>query len=214
MWRWLFGIETAEDQIEGDLRFEWLSAPSNDAAFLLVVGCIAACVVVWLLYRWEASRLSPGIRAVLALLRLSIIGATVAMLCEPVAVLTKQVLNPSHLLVLVDTSESMNLKDAWKDSEAASNVTKSLELQEDITAVTRAALVDRAFKKGTGLQIDVVGSLAVGVYIDVNRIKIQLLSKRMDTNNPITTRGELFSQSLFECSIDQRGTGHSRDVLL
>ena len=196
MWRWLFGIETAEDQIEGDLRFEWLSAPSNDAAFFLVVGCIAACVVVWLLYRWEASRLGPGIRAVLALLRLSIIGATVAMLCEPVAVLTKQVLNPSHLLVLVDTSESMNLKDAWKDSESASNVTKSLELQEDITAVTRAALVDRAFKKGLAEQLAARGDRVVHIHPFAEQLDLDSIDINLNANGEATNDVDLEASSL------------------
>ena len=38
------------------------------------------------------------------------------MLCEPIAVLSKKIELPTHLLVLVDQSQSMQLKDAWKDA--------------------------------------------------------------------------------------------------
>lgn len=173
MWRRILGIRTADDEIAGDLRFEWLSAPSNDGAFLLIVGMLAVCVVVWLLYRWEAGRLPPIIRSMLALLRLVVIGSAVAMLCEPVVVLTKQVLIPSHVLVLVDSSESMKVRDAWHDEAATREASKSLGLNQNISTVNRSELVKLVFEKGLGKQLAADGDRIVHIHSFAERLDLK-----------------------------------------
>ncbi|MCA9214291.1 MAG: VWA domain-containing protein [Planctomycetales bacterium] len=206
MWRWLLGIETAQDQIEGDLRFEWLSAPANDAAFLLIIGLILACVVVWLLYRWEASRLSPVIRAILAILRLAIVGAAIAMLCEPVVVLTKHVLIPSHLLVLVDTSESMNLRDAWKDSEEAAKVTKALGLADEISSVTRKDLVAKAFDNGLARHLAQTGDRIVHVHPFAEQLELNAIDVAVSPNDGGTAESSNDTINLSANSLNGRNT--------
>jgi hypothetical protein len=131
MLRWLLGIEANDGASDGNVRLEWLSAPSGDAALLLTCAAITACVVVWLLYRWEASRIDRFGRLCLAGLRLTALAAVAAMLCEPVAVFTERTRIPSHLLVLLDQSQSMKLPDAWPDEAVANRVKKAIDLSSD-----------------------------------------------------------------------------------
>ena len=182
MWRWLLGIETAFDAIEGELRFEWLSAPAGDGLLLLIIALLGACALIWFLYRFEASRIHPSGRLALAALRLAVIGAAVVMLCEPVTVLTKSIKIPSHLLVLVDTSESMKLRDAWKDAAAGNKVGEVLRLDVGVTVSdkTRAELIDQVFTLGLADQLRAEGDRIVHIHpfaerLDLNSVEIPTL---------------------------------------
>jgi hypothetical protein len=145
MMRWLLGIEPADWAEDGQLRFEWLSTPTGDRAFLVLVAALAAIVVVWFLYRWEGARLNRRTRLVMVVFRLAVVAVTIAMLCEPVAVLSKSMQIPSHILVLVDDSLSMKFRDAWNDEPNSSQIVQHLKFEnvEELNQKTRSELIKR-----------------------------------------------------------------------
>ncbi|MFT5523083.1 MAG: hypothetical protein ACI9HK_001027 [Pirellulaceae bacterium] len=146
MMRWLLGIEPADWAEDGQLRFEWLSTPSGDRALLLLLAGIAAVLVVWFLYRWEGARLSRSTRLLMVVFRLIVVAVTIAMLCEPVAVLSKSLKIPSHILVLIDDSLSMQKGfDTWNDDPNVSQIVQRLKLDsiEALNRKTRSELTQQ-----------------------------------------------------------------------
>jgi lipocalin len=98
------------------------------------------------LYRREGKNLSRPVRFGLASLRLLALAGVLGMLLEPAIVFVKKEMNPSRVVVLVDKSESMDLKDAYADVEKGKKVAAELGLKgiDDLRGVTRTALAEKA----------------------------------------------------------------------
>lgn len=77
-------------------------------AFFLFVGL---GIAVWWLYRLGAPALSRGQRGLLAALRVAIVGIFLLLLVKPVILLTTNEPVRERLLVLLDTTQSMEIKD-------------------------------------------------------------------------------------------------------
>jgi hypothetical protein len=70
------------------------------------------------------------------------------MLLEPMLVLSREELVPSHLLVLIDSSQSMGLRDAWQDEAAGTRAASRLQLTGGVgtlRTMTRLELVSHVF---------------------------------------------------------------------
>ncbi len=77
------------------------------ASFLtLVLG-----LVIWWMYRWGAPALSRRQRGILAALRIALVGVFLFLLVKPVVLLTLNEPVRERLLVLLDTTQSMEIKD-------------------------------------------------------------------------------------------------------
>jgi hypothetical protein len=124
----LFGIQAAPWAQGGSWRVEWSAMPRHDAALLLIVSILAAAGGVLYLYRREGRNLSLPIRVVFTTLRMIVLLGVLAMLLEPVMVFSRQEWIRSNLLVLVDDSQSMDLKDAYVDEPSAKTTAASLKL--------------------------------------------------------------------------------------
>ena len=116
---WLLGISESPEMIEGEAgRCACQALPEGAAAVALVAcGCLAAWGVYWL-YRLEGRSIGTFRRWLLVGLRLAALACVAAMLVELVLVITKHELIPSRLVVLVDDSASMGLKDPYADPAA------------------------------------------------------------------------------------------------
>ncbi|MGB0767607.1 MAG: VWA domain-containing protein [Phycisphaeraceae bacterium] len=118
---WLLGVEPEDWAAGGSWSVQWLGAPrGGDTIFLILLGSLAVIALFWWLYRVETGQLTAKARYLLLSLRVLLAAIVLAMLLEPALVLSRLEQKPSELLVLVDTSQSMGLSDAWIDpAEAA-----------------------------------------------------------------------------------------------
>ncbi len=146
LFRWLLGIEPTQWAEGGGWGIELLVSPGGDTVFLLIVLACAIVAGLYWLYRIEARRLPASRRLLMMGLRVVVIGLIALMLLEPVFVLRKVEPMQSHLIVLMDVSESMALRDAWEDPKAAQAAADALGLSsvDAIREATRQELGQRA----------------------------------------------------------------------
>ena len=128
---WLLGIKAAPDWVSGDdtqWHLDMQARPEGLWAVAAVAAGVVAVAGIWYLYRLEGRSLSWFARVVLSGLRLAIVVCMAFMLLELVVEFTKSELVPSHLLVLMDTSESMSLADPYSDASTAREAAQRLDL--------------------------------------------------------------------------------------
>src|SRR3954454_20487215 len=149
--RLLFGVKPSRWAEGGRWHLEFLALPRHDMALAAVAAALVGAWGVWYLYRREGrgirlpTRLAPGG------LRLVVLGIVVAMLLEPALVFTRREMIPSHLIVLKDASESVELRDAYADAAQADRIAAAMGLAgraNDLRQLTRAHLADRVLKAG------------------------------------------------------------------
>jgi hypothetical protein len=85
--------------------------------------------LLWKLYQWERRELSRTKRIVLISLRMLTLLAGAIMLMEPVLVSTRKETIPSHLMIVVDDSESMKFSDPYTDNSRAADLATMLKLE-------------------------------------------------------------------------------------
>lgn len=135
--QWLLGLKQVPDWAAGgSWQIQFHSWPQGLWAVACAVLAIAAVVGVWTLYRTELSKVGPAMRLALVTTRALVLVCVAFMLLELVFVITKRESIPSHLLVLVDTSESMGLQDPYREGEAIVRLAGKLEF--DSPAAMRA----------------------------------------------------------------------------
>ncbi len=144
-------------------HLEWLSLPKHDKLFLLIVLILFAGYGVLWLYRREGRNLSFPVRAGLGALRMIVLLGIVAMIMEPILVISKTEFVPSNLVVLTDRSESMDLKDAYVDQKQADRLVQSLKLKNtgELRSDSRLALAQRGFATGLTEQLAAKGDRIV-----------------------------------------------------
>jgi len=166
-WAGIFGLEAPDWTAGGDWSLEWLALPKGDKALLLLGVVLAVATAIWFLYRIEGRLLSPRWRFALASLRVAALGVAVAMLLEPVVVLSKEEQVPSHLIVLVDVSGSMGLQDAWRDEAEATRVAQHFGITEGpngLRKMSRSELARRVLGEGTLKRLEGDGARIVHVH--------------------------------------------------
>jgi hypothetical protein len=131
IWQVLLGIEPSSPGVitGGDSRLEFASMPRATAAIVLIVGAVLLVALLWRLYRWERRELSRGKRVLLVGLRMLSLLAAAIMLFEPVLVSSRRETVPSHLMIVVDDSESMRFSDPYTDNSRAVDFATRLKLE-------------------------------------------------------------------------------------
>ena len=114
----LLGIEPSSPGVVtgGDSHLEFAALPRGTAVVVLIVGGLLLLALLWKLYRWERRELSLAKRALLIGLRMLTLLAAAIMLIEPVLVSIRRETVPSHLIIVVDDSESMKFSDPYTDN--------------------------------------------------------------------------------------------------
>ncbi len=139
--RWLMGLKQAPDWASGGAwQIQFHSFPQGVWAIGYLALAVAGLAGVWYLYRSELSTVRMGMRMALVALRCLVLTCVAFMLMELVLVVTKHESIPSHLLVLVDTSESMGLADPYPDDEVTSALAAKLELGSAVDLRKQARL--------------------------------------------------------------------------
>ena len=141
MLEWLLGLDNIRLERDAPLLLKWgVELP----AWVLV--CLAIIALTWIvgIYRRERAPLSRKI--VPAVLRAGLIALIVAVLCQPSLVLEQNRTEPSHVALLVDTSQSMATRDAYADVELAESMIRGagLDTPEELSSWSRLDLVQAA----------------------------------------------------------------------
>lgn len=143
---WLLGVEPEDWAEGGTWSLQWLGAPrGGDTVFFIILGALVVAGLFAWLYRREGGQMSTPVRVLLFSLRVMLAGIVLVMLLEPALVLSRIEKKPSELLILVDTSQSMGLSDAWIDPQEAADAARvtGLESASDLSSTTRIKLAQR-----------------------------------------------------------------------
>ena len=125
----------------GPLR--WANLPP---AWLLTVLVVVGYFWIRSLYKQERGRAGPLARHGLALLRLAALVAVLLVLGGPFRVEERRAVEKSHLVVLVDSSASMNVKDVYEPEEERKLLQAAWPAggrPADLSGVSRGDLVKR-----------------------------------------------------------------------
>jgi hypothetical protein len=158
--RWaeiLFGIEPSSWADGGRWSLDWLALPGGDRMLGVLAALLGIVLGLFWLYRREAPHVSAGRRALLMGLRLAAIALSACMLFEPIIVLSREEFIPSNVFVLVDASESMSLRDAWRDESAGGRVASAFRIEKGVAGLRELRRADLAQKF---LSPDVIKSIA------------------------------------------------------
>ncbi len=144
LWDILFGLDRSSWTEGGRWSLDWISLPTGDRMLLLLTVLAVFTGGLAVVYRWDARQTSRLARWFLFATRTLLLLIAVAMLLEPVLVLSKDEKLPSHLLVLVDNSPSMELRDAWKDEVLGAQVANTLGIAGGVPGLREKTRLDLA----------------------------------------------------------------------
>jgi hypothetical protein len=130
LWEIVLGIERPAGSVAaGDSRLEFAALPQGMGAVFVIVAAALLVVLFWRLYQWERRELSRAKRILLVALRAIALLALAAMLAEPVLVWSRRETVRSHLLLVLDDSESMRFSDPYTDESRAVQTAAALRLE-------------------------------------------------------------------------------------
>jgi len=143
-----------------------MNLPRQGFALLVVVGVLLAAGLIVYLYRREGKTLSRRARMWLGGMRMAAMLGVLVMLLEPAIVFVKREEVPSQLVVLVDESESMDLKDAYADGAGGQKIADALKMAsvDEVRETTRRGLVKRAMESGLLKKLEESGDRVVVVH--------------------------------------------------
>lgn len=144
VWEILFGLDRTSWTEGGHWSLDWIALPSGDRMLILLAVLAILGTGLALIYRWDARQTGKLARWSLFAMRTLLLLIGVGMLLEPVLVLSKEEKIPSHLLVLVDQSPSMELRDAWKDEAAGGKVASLLGVPNGVNGLREKTRLDLA----------------------------------------------------------------------
>lgn len=155
----LFGVESKTWTEDGTLAVDWVGLPGGDRLFWVgLIGALALWGVIWL-YLKEGRAISRRMRMAMATLRIGLLAIVLVMLLEPVLVFSKVEQVPSNLLVLVDRTESMGLRDSYTNETIGNRIATGLKLPEGIKTLRETRRLDLAKK---ALSPELLSQLAAG----------------------------------------------------
>ena len=129
---WLLALDKIRLGHDAPLSLQWNSPFPG----WLVLGASAGILLVVVLVYWK-ERGAVRRRLMLGATRTALLGLVVAMLCQPALILQRNLVSPSHIALLIDTSSSMSRG----DPVAGSTTERRLELvRQALLADERAAL--------------------------------------------------------------------------
>jgi hypothetical protein len=130
LWQSLLGINRLPGTtVEGQARLEFAALPRGATGAALVVLAISLVALFWWLYKREGRGLSVPKRVGMVSLRTLTILALGVMLLEPVLIFSRRETLRSHLLIVVDDSESMKFSDPYTDNSRAAELAARLKVR-------------------------------------------------------------------------------------
>lgn len=191
VWEILFGLNSSSWTEGGSWSLDWISLPAGDRMLLLLTVIVIFGGGLALVYRWDARQTSRFARWSLLVTRVILLLLAVAMLLEPVLVLSKEEKLPSHLIVMVDNSPSMELRDAWKDEAVGEQVATTFGMTGGVAALrekTRLDLARAALAPEMLAQLSQNGKRIVHVHTFSDRLREE--APEFDPQKVITATGQ------------------------
>jgi len=176
VWLDILGFDAARIPKGADTEFVWAHAPSSWAAIAAVLAAAGALYVVWWLYRRESGTCPRGVRMLLAGLRIACILVLALVLMGPaLAVTLRRSLEP-QVVVLLDESLSMSLRDRCDADGTARLAAVTGRTPDALTAdpPTRAEVVDALLRRGDARllrRLQTVGRVRVMRFSDRLRLR-------------------------------------------
>ena len=169
MIEWLLDLENIRIARDAPLHLKW-HAPLE--AWVLFGITVLALGGIILIYRRETA--SRWGRLVTATLRLGLFALVLAVLCQPSLVLQRNRVEPSYVVLAVDSSQSMSTSDNYADPELAEAVSSGAGLNDraETSAHTRLDLVRAALNHHEGQSI--------GALLAHNGIQLCTFSERVE----------------------------------
>ncbi len=188
----LFGLGNAPLTSGGRWRFEWGSVPSGDRALLWIVAIGVAAVGIWWLYRIEARSQRPRVRMLLGAIRLAVLALVAVMLLEPILIFSHVEREQSNMIVLLDNSRSMGLRDAWQAQSAGQALADTLRLPDgvrDLRKLTRLEQAQRLLDRSLLKELDAGGDRLVHVHPFSDRL-MEPMETDSEARKPLATDGQ------------------------
>ena len=135
----LLPLLAADDTVT---RLRWRALPELWLIALVIVPAVA--LLVWSIYRSERGRATRGGKLALAAVRIVLILLVIGMLFEPYAEISNQKTVRAHLILLLDTSASLDFTDRYADEELATRLAEAAGVAggaNEVREWTRAQLV-------------------------------------------------------------------------
>jgi len=130
----LFNLDGVDFNTPGgwSLRFmsEW--APP-----VIVFGCLALVLLVWQVYKREKGTATARFKFMLAMFRLMALAVLIFVLLVPAVVVRKSELKESYVIILADKSDSMDLKDRYRDEKLVARLAYATGLAETLDPAGR-----------------------------------------------------------------------------
>jgi hypothetical protein len=183
----IFGLGDAPLAPGGRWRLEWGSVPTGDRALLWIVAILLAAVGIWWLYRVEAASRRPSIRLLLGAVRLLVLGAVAVMLLEPILIFSHVEHEPSNMIVLLDNSRSMGLRDAWQAQSAGQALADALHLSDGVRGLRKLTRLEQAAKLLNGgllTQLESGGGRVVHIHPFADRLMEPLENESSNPGRP------------------------------
>lgn len=158
MWRsvvsWLLGIDRGEIAEGAGVRLKFTNVWP---AWVILLFAVAAIWLVAWLYSREKGTATRGRKAALAVLRCLLIGLVLAVLFKPILAVEKSEFKEAYVVVLLDDSLSMRLRDRYSDPAVRAALARAAGIDEArLDEQSRADLLNRVLANPV---IDLFGKL-------------------------------------------------------
>lgn len=122
---WLLDLQNIRLGHDAPLMLRW-----NSLVEAWMLFCLALLAVTWIALIYRREQTSVAGRIVLAAVRCGIVALVVAVLCQPLLVLQRNRVEPSCVVLALDTSLSMANRERYGDESLARNVARGAGVED------------------------------------------------------------------------------------
>lgn len=196
---WLLDLKDIRIGRDAPLMLQW---SSNVEAWMLF--CVALATGVWIALIYKRERTSTGRRIALATVRCLIVALVLAVICGPSLVLQQNRIEPSHVALVLDTSQSMATQDTYENEPIASSLVKGAGLggEEELANLNRLQLVELALKRNDAEPLKEL--------LKHNAIQLMTFSSGVEAKNFISSEDAI--PSLLDSIAAEKPDGQTTDL--
>lgn len=196
---WLLDLKDIRIGEDAPLMLEW--SPNVEAWMLF---CVVLATGGWIALIYKREHTSPGRRIVLATVRCMIVMLVLAVICGPSLVLQQNRIEPSHVALVLDTSQSMATQDVYENEPIATSLVKGAGLSgvEELASLTRLQLVALALNSDDASPLKEL--------LKHNAIQLMTFSSAVEAKTFISSENEI--PLLLEAIAAEKPDGQTTDL--
>ncbi|MHC4514268.1 MAG: hypothetical protein ACYTKC_11120 [Planctomycetota bacterium] len=186
--KWLASLKGIEVEPGAELRLELTSFPSGGLALLVMLGILAALYLIVHAYRRDGN-LSRGQRGTLAAMRGVAVLMALLVVLEPNLVAVKKDRREGHTIILLDLSQSMGHRDAFRHPDVQGLLQAWQKLEVEHAAGSRRIDLARALLSHDDYQLikklnEKNKVMLYGFGSGIEPLPLQLTAEDPDPNKP------------------------------